>query len=77
MRRTDEKKPLINDVNHFCVFKSPNSIPRTMMKNVEMINRINDKPYPMNKNHQGNINVFSFFLFSTNSSDGIDFGFKL
>jgi hypothetical protein len=62
MKKIEEKKPLINDVNHFCVFKSPNSIPRTMMKNVETTNKINDKPYPINKNHQGNFNVVTFFL---------------
>lgn len=37
MRSMDEKKPDIEDVNHFCVFKSPNSMPRAIRKNIETI----------------------------------------
>jgi hypothetical protein len=44
MRRIDEKKPDINDVNHFWVFKSSNSIPRTIKKNIDTITNIKDKP---------------------------------
>lgn len=33
--RIDEKKPVTSDVSHCRVFTSPNSMPRTMMKNID------------------------------------------
>ncbi len=35
MRNIDEKNPVSSDVNHFWVFKSPNSIPRAIIKRIE------------------------------------------
>ncbi len=61
-RKIDEKKPEIDDVNHFCVFKSPNSIPWTIKKNIETATNNNDKPYAIKRHHQGNVNLDCFFL---------------
>ncbi len=44
IRSIDEKNPVRRDVNHFWVFRSPNSIPRTIIKNMDIIAKINDRP---------------------------------
>ncbi len=61
IRRIDEKKPLINDVNHFWVFKSPNSIPRAIIKMIDTTANINDKPYARKIHHQGKVSEGRFF----------------
>ena len=38
----EEKRPVRIEVNHFWVFASPNSIPRTIMKKIEMAMKAND-----------------------------------
>ncbi len=62
IKNIDEKNPVRSDVNHFWVFKSPNWIPRTIIKNIEIPANINDKPYAINKHHQGNVTWDRFFL---------------
>jgi hypothetical protein len=53
---------VINDVNHFCVSKSPNSIPRTIMKKIDTTVNSNDRAYARKINHHGNVNCDRFFL---------------
>ena len=44
MTKIDEKKPAINEVSHFCTFTSPNSMPRAMMKKIDTLAIVNDRP---------------------------------
>ncbi len=63
VRNIDEKNPVRIDVNHFWVFKSPNSIPRTIVKKIETPTNINERLYARNRHHQGNVNFDCFFSF--------------
>ena len=55
MRKIEEKNPVRIDASHFCVFKSPNSMPRTTMKKMETATNINESPYATKRHHQGNV----------------------
>jgi hypothetical protein len=72
MNKIDERNPVRIDVNHFWVFKSPNSIPRTIMKKIESTTNNKEIPYAINKHQQGNVNLL-FFFFIPESTDIIRF----
>ncbi len=44
VRKIEEKNPVMIDVNHFWVFKSPNSIPRAIIKTMERPTNIRERP---------------------------------
>jgi len=44
MRKIDEKNPVRIDVNHCCVFKSPNSTPRAIINKIEIPTNTKERP---------------------------------
>ena len=64
----DERTEAASDVSHWLTLKSPNSIPTTMMKNMQTADIKSARMYATILNHHGKVNENFFATFGFLSS---------